>query len=174
MVRDAFIALGHDAWSCDIKKSESWTSRHIQGDVLDVLTGGWDMMIAHPPCTYLSYAGQRWLKNNPPRQRLLIEAADFAMRLMSAPVPMIALENPRGHLTSLLGRASQVVNPCDFGDPYKKCTHLWLKNLPPLMSTMRVTNPIKNWTTTKVHSAADPSRTPTGMARAMAEQWGRC
>lgn len=170
-VRDAFAQLGHDAWSCDILPSDT-IGNHIQTNVLEVLNDGWDMAVCHPPCTYLSYAGMRWFKTQPGRMQLAKEALGFALQLMNAPIPMICMENPRGLLTKWYRRADQVIQPWQFGEPATKETHLWLKNLPPLMYSQIHINPVINWTEKNRRSAKERSKTFPGIAAAMAHQWG--
>lgn len=127
-VRDAFAAVGCDAWSCDILPSEK-DGQHIQGDALEVLGDGWDLMIAHPPCQYLSYAGiGHWHK--PGRAEKRQAAADFFLQLAAAPIPHICIENPRGVMSQWYRRPDQTIDPWMFGDPARKRTDLWLKGLP--------------------------------------------
>lgn len=130
-VRDAFIRRGHDAVSCDIIDTES-QGPHIKGDAIEAAySGSWDMMVAHPPCTYLSYAGMRhW--NNPGREAERQRAMIFFKTLMDAPIEKICVENPMGEPCKHF-KNYQTVNPFDFGEPVRKRTLLWLKNLPPLM-----------------------------------------
>jgi hypothetical protein len=143
-VRDAFRALGHDAMSCDLLPTET-PGPHYQGDVRDVLTAGrWDVMIAHPPCTYLTRSGYHWC-NRPdsapgvmplkgePRRKAMIEAAAFFAMLLSAPVAHIAVENPRPISHANLPPPSQVITPWQHGHGETKDTCLWLVNLPPLV-----------------------------------------
>lgn len=171
-VREAFAQLGHDAWSCDILPTDI-PGKHIQGDVLNILNDGWDMMIAHPPCTYLSNAGMRWFQVQPGRTQLAKEAFEFVLCLANAPIPMIAIENPRGLLTQWYRRADQVIQPWQFGEPATKETHLWLKQLPPLLYTQIHMNPLVNWTERGHRSAKERSKTFPGIAAAMAQQWGK-
>ena len=171
IVRDAFKARGHDAWSCDILPTER-PGQHIVNDVRNVLDAGWDLMIAHPPCTYLANVGMPWFKRQPDRMQKAIQAFDFAMTLMDAPIPLIALENPVGLISKWYRSQDQIVNPSDFGDPMTKKTCLWLKGLPPLMATLVITNPVSNWTEFNVRSPKLRSKTFPGFAAAMAAQWG--
>lgn len=129
-VRDAFKQLGHDAWSCDILPSET-EGNHIQADVLTVLNDGWDLMVAHPPCTKLSYAGLRWFKVQPNRMDEARVAFEFFMKMVNAPIPQIAIENPKGFPLKWYRMSDQKIHPYMFGEPFTKETHLWLKNLPP-------------------------------------------
>lgn len=128
IVRDAFVAKGHNAWSCDLLPTEK-PGNHIQGDVLEILNDSWDLMIAHPPCTYLSYAATaHW--NKPGRAEKRKEAMDFFMQLYNAPIPKICVENPRGYPMIAFRSADQIIQPYYFGDREMKTTCLWLKNLP--------------------------------------------
>jgi hypothetical protein len=177
--RRAFRALGHDAWSCDLLPAEDG-GEHIQGDVRLVLRDGWDMMLAHPPCTHLATSGARWFKGKLDEQQF---ALDFAARLLCAPVPRIALENPMSIISTWIRPADQVIQPHEFGHPEFKTTWLWLKELAPLVATHRLTIPTRNsdeWRAwNKVHRAAPGpdrwkvrSRSYEGIAAAMARQWG--
>ena len=170
VVRDAFRECGHDAWSCDVKYAETDSEYHLQCDVRDILRDGWDLMVAHPPCTYLSYAGARWF-NAPGRQEKRDAALAFFTELLNAPIGKIAVENPRGVAARLIRKPDDVIEPYQFGDPYKKRTYLWLKELPPLMATYVCSEYEVNWTS-RVHGAVSRSRTFPGVARAMAQQWG--
>jgi len=184
IVRDAFAARGHDAWSCDLLPTER-PGNHIQGDVLAILGDGWDLMIAHPPCTYLSRAGARWWKT-PGREVLADSAAEFVFKLRDAPIEKIAIENPVGQLNHRWRYPDQAVEPFYFGDPFTKKTCLWLKNLPPLFTTF-VCSERRAWLpsntghgkrggqrsqTGVAKNIKDSSRTFPGIAKAMAEQWG--
>lgn len=169
VVRDAFIARGHDAWSCDLLPTER-PGPHIVGNVFLLLEDGWDLMIAHPPCTYLTRAGDRWYRDSPQRR----DAVWDVIRLSIAPIPRIAIENPRGALSSRWRRPDQVLQPWMFGEGEVKATCLWLKNLPPLMATAVVEG-----REPRVHHAAPGpdrwkvrSRTLPGLAAAFADQWG--
>jgi hypothetical protein len=179
-VRDAFIARGHDAWSCDLLPSEGDSNYHIQGDVLNELQPGrWDLMIAHPPCTLLTRAGARWWKGREAEQK---EALDFVLRLMAADIPKIAIENPPGAIGTRIRKADQYIQPWEHGDPEKKMTGLWLKGLPKIKPTKNVYDEMMNLPEklrSKCHYAApgpdrwkERSRTYQGIAKAMAEQWG--
>jgi hypothetical protein len=131
-VRTAFRARGHDAWSCDVKPCSD-AGPHIQGDALDVIKfGGWDLMIAHPPCTFLSVAGNAWL-NRPGRKEARAKALEFFIALYNAPVPRICVENPAGYPCSAFRAPDQQIHPYYFGESQMKRTLLWLKNLPPLV-----------------------------------------
>lgn len=189
-VRDAFIRAGHDAISCDILPSDSDFGPHIHGDILNVDFSGYDLMIAHPPCTYLSVSGLHWNKRNPERHKETIKALEFVRRLLSAPVDKIALENPVSCISSQIMKPSQIIQPHQFGHDASKKTCLWLKNLPNLTPTKPIEprmcggeNEQKprwgNQTDSgqnKLGPSADRwkirSKTYQGIADAMADQWG--
>ena len=151
VVRDAFIKQGHEAISCDLLPSESDLGEHYQGDVTDILYDGWDMMIAHPPCTYLAVSGARWFYHpedkhlpyeerrphplHPNRKQLQEEALDFIKLLMKAPIEKIAIENPVGVISTKIRKPEQIIQPYMFGHSESKKTCLWLKNLQPLQPT---------------------------------------
>lgn len=171
VVRDAFRARGHDAWSCDLLPTEGDPRRHIQGDVLPVIYLGWDLMIAHPPCTHLAVSGARWFKD---KQREQADALDFVRALLDAPIPRIALENPISIISSRIRKPDQIIQPWMFGHGETKATCLWLKGLPKLTPT-----DIVDGREARVHRMApgpdrwrDRSRTYPGIAAAMAQQWG--
>lgn len=181
IVRDSFLAKGHDAISCDILDTDV-PGPHHRGDVLDILNDGWDLMIAHPPCTFLTNAANRWLYEDSAKstveQRLLRRdmAIAFFKLMLCAPVEKIAVENPFPHkwVVEQVGRYSDMVQPWMFGDPESKGVYWWLKNLPPLMSTVTETNrEQKKWRMSpgperdKMRSQFFPL-----MAEAMADQWG--
>ncbi len=134
-VREAFRKLGHDAWSCDLLPSDDNSPYHIQGDVLDHLADGWDMMVAHPPCTYLSSSGLHWNKRVLGREQKTEAALVFTKQLLDAPIPKIALENPVGRVSSAIRKPDQTIQPWMFGEDASKSTCLWLKNLPILKPT---------------------------------------
>ena len=172
IVRDAFAARGHDAWSCDFLPTES-PGLHYQGDVRGVLTDTWDLMIAHPPCTYLARAGARWWKQHG-RRKLRNDALEFVRMLLESSIPKVALENPPGAIGSHIRSADQYVQPWQFGHGEVKMTGLWLKGLP-LLKPTRIVEGRKP----RVHYAApgpdrwkERSRFYPGIAAAMAEQWG--
>ena len=192
-VRDAFSALGHDAWSCDILPTES-PGNHYQCDVLDVLGLGWDLMIAHPPCTYLASAGLHYCNTRPERKAFRDQAAEFFFSLWRAPIYRICIENPVGYMNSFWRKPDQIVQPWYFGDKELKTTCLWLRKLPRLMGSKEVAmaphkftpKPIKtivrktgdkagqpyNYYWRQGKSAKDRAKTFPGIAAAMAEQWG--
>lgn len=183
-VRRAFRARGHDAYSCDLLPADDG-GEHIQGDARAVLTDGWDLMVAHPPCTYLSRAGARWWKDAE-RQVKADAAAEFFMALWRAPIERIAIENPIGQMNRRWRYPDQTIQPWQFGHPFTKATCLWLKNLPPLMSTVLCAERTAflpsntGWNRRKgqrsqpgiVNGGKDASRTFEGIAGAMAAQWG--
>lgn len=171
VVRDAFIAYGHDAMSCDLLPSER-PGPHYTGDVRDVLHGCWDLMVAHPDCTHLSVSGARHFADKRMDGRQAKGIA-FFMELMRAPVERICIENPVCIMSRLYRKPDQIVQPWQFGHGETKATCLWLKNLPKLFPTQVVEG-----RTPRVHFASpsptrwkERSRTYEGLARAMAEQW---
>ena len=133
-VRDAFIARGHDAISCDLLPTEA-PGPHYQGDVMDIIGDGFDLMIAHPPCTYLAVSGLHWNGRTPGRAQKTEDALDFVRMLMSANVPRIAVENPVSCISTRIRKPDQVIQPWWFGEDASKKTCLWLKGLPPLIPT---------------------------------------
>jgi hypothetical protein len=170
VVREAFREKGHNAWSCDLLPSEDG-GPHIQGDVLGVVGLGWDLMIAHPPCTHLAVSGARWFAEKREEQ---IEALDFVRALLSAPIPRIALENPVSIISSRIRKPDQIIQPWQFGHGEVKATCLWLKGLPRL-----IPSEIVEGREPRVHRMPpgpdrwkERSRTFRGIARAMADQWG--
>ena len=178
-VRDAFIAAGHDAVSCDLLPSES-QGPHIQGDVCDLLQQPWDIVIAHPPCTYLANSGVRWLHIDESRWPLLREGAAFFMKCLNANAKMVAVENPVMHKYARAEIGGMfpnfTVQPWQFGDRAKKRTCFWTKNLPPLNPTSNLT--AKDAVAECHLESPGPdrwknrSRTYLGIAEAMAKQWG--
>ena len=136
IVREAFRAIGHCAMSCDLQPSRI-PGPHYQGDVRDILDFGWDMMIAHPPCDYLASSGLHWNGRIPGRSELTLNALDFVRELLAANIPMIALENPVGCISSQIRKPDQIIQPYEFGDDASKRTCLWLKELPILLPTRR-------------------------------------
>lgn len=182
IVRDAFRKRGHDAWSCDLLPTEI-PGQHIQGDVLEVLNDGWELMIAHPPCTYLSNAGAvhyygKKARNVKERIRKGYIAKDFFMRLFEAPIEKICIENPTPCRMFRLPLHSQIIQPYEFGHPFTKRTLLWLKNLSNLIPTDIVnerqsTKIAGNWFNRGgLERQRNRSKTFRGIAEAMAEQWG--
>jgi site-specific DNA-cytosine methylase len=135
ITRNAFASLGHNAVSCDFLPSEL-PGNHYQGDVLDVINEGWDLMIAHPPCTYLSYAGNAYF-NLPGRSQMRIDALQFFNKLLNAPIKFICVENPQGIIDKVIRKHDQIIHPYYFGEKHLKRTCLWLKNLPLLYYTLQ-------------------------------------
>ena len=171
IVRDAFAQIGHCAVSSDILPSER-PGEHYQGDVRDILSNGWDLMIAHPPCTHLAVSGARWFKD---KQREQKEALEFVRELMDAPIPRIAIENPVSVISSRIRKPDQIIQPWMFGHGETKATCLWLKNLPKLKPTNIVDGRIS-----RIHRMAphpdrwkSRSRTYPGIAAAMADQYSK-
>lgn len=175
-VTKAFRRVGVEAYSCDIQEcSGGHPEWHIQGDALEqAYSGEYDLMIAHPPCTYLSKAGARWMKPKggmvcQVRFALAMQAKDFFMKLLDAPIPYVAVENPIPLKICGLPKCTQIVHPYQYGDPYSKTTLLWLKNLPELQST-NVVEPIGSWTELN-RKVSKRSKTFNGIADAMVNQW---
>ena len=196
VVRDAFEEAGHDAWSCDLLPTESErtieSGKHIQGDVLGVINNGWDMMIGHPPCNYISYAGTAYW-NLPGRSFKRLEALNFFAQLWEAPIEKICLENPKSCASPVVAKYSQEIQPYYFGDPQLKTTWLWLKNLPLLkwekqntlfdvQSSTGKPEPIRIDNTTRkkkryftdavIRDPKERAKFWPGIAKAMANQWG--
>lgn len=170
IVRNAFANLGHDAISCDLLPSEL-PGKHYRGDVRDLLTSDWDLMIAHPPCTHLAVSGARWFKIKQKEQQ---EALYFVSLLLKAPIERIALENPISIISTHIRKPDQIIQPWQFGHPETKATCLWLKGLPLLQPTNIVSGREH-----RIHRMPpgpdrwkERSRTFTGIADAMAIQWG--
>ena len=180
IVRDAFSRKGHFAVSADILPTES-IGYHYHGDVLNILNDGWDLMVAHPPCTYLTNAGNRWLHEDSAESTAAerLENREHAIRffqeLQNAPIDRIAIENPtpHGYVTDRVGMYHDKIQPWMFGHPEKKGICLWLKNLPPLMSTMteQQRDPKVHWMGPSADRQKERSKFFTGIAEAMAEQW---
>lgn len=191
----AFRELGHEAFSCDIEPcSGGHPEWHIQDDALLVINEGWDLIVAHPPCTYLTVTGNRWFnverygEKAIKRHRLREEAAQFFMAFINADCERIAVENPIGYMSSTFRKPDQIIHPYMFGDPERKATCLWLKGLPLLEATNVVEPEIIKYkngkgTDSRWHMetmklppkerAKERSKTFPGIARAMANQWGR-
>lgn len=181
-VRDAFKDAGWDAWSCDLLPTET-PGQHYQGDVREVLGNGWDMLIAHPPCTHLAVSGARWWAGKRQEQR---EAIEFARLLIEAPIAKVCVENPIGKLSTAVRKPDQIVQPWQFGHDASKATCLWLKGLPKLSTTKevapRVVDGRPRWSnqTDSGQNRLGPSadrwklraETYQGIAQAMAAQWG--
>tara|TARA_R100000149_G_C5776852_1_gene74625 strand:+ start:10 stop:597 length:588 start_codon:yes stop_codon:yes gene_type:complete len=184
IVRDAFAKRGHNAWSCDILPTES-LGNHLQGDVLEHLDKDWDMMIAHPPCTHLAVSGARWFTEGKKPWSLQEEALSFVRTLLNAPIDKIALENPVSVISTKIKKPNQIIQPFEYGHDVTKKTCLWLKNLPNLKPTKIVKPDIvlvngKKMSRMHYESFKLPpkergkvrSKFYTGIAEAMAEQWG--
>ena len=171
-VRDAFRSRGHDAWSCDLLECDGDPGWHLQRPVEQVLADGWDLMIAHPPCTHLAVSGARHFHRKQSEQA---EALNFVRLLMSAPIDRWCIENPVSIISSAIARPSQIIQPWQFGHGETKATCLWLKNLPLLRPTNCVSG--REGRVWLMPPAPDRwkerSRTYQGVADAMAEQWGR-
>ncbi len=183
-VRDAFIRAGHQAMSCDMLPTDK-TGPHYQGDVRDVLHNGWDLLIGHPPCTYLSVSGMHWTTRGLRDPQLTEDALAFARLLMDAPIARIAIENPVSIISSRIRKPDQIIQPYQFGHDASKKTCLWLKGLPPLRPTAfvdpRIVGGKPRWANqtdsgqNKLPPSADRwrmrSKTYQGIADAMAAQW---
>ena len=169
-VRDAFIAKGHDAVSCDLLPTDA-PGPHHEGDVNDLLVERWDLLIAHPPCTHLAVSGARWFKDKKEEQK---EALDFVRLLLNANIERIALENPISVISSQVRKPDQIIQPWQFGHGETKATCLWLKNLPRLVPT----NIVEGREAIVHKMPPGPNRwklrslTYQGIADAMAAQWG--
>lgn len=192
--KDAFRERGHDAWSCDLDEDPEgrWPEFHLRGDVRQFLADGWDLMIAHPPCTYLASSGLHWNHRTPGRAEKTEEGLALVRDLMAAPIERIAIENPVGCIGTRIRKADQTIQPYEFGDDASKATCLWLKGLSPLRPTARlagrtVTDPrngktVERWANqtdggqNRLAPSADRwklrSTTYPGIAAAMADQWG--
>lgn len=185
--RRLWRSAGHAAWSCDLLPAEDGSPYHIQGDAIVALTMGWDLMIAHPPCTYLCASGMHWTTRGLRDPQLTEDALAFVRLLMNAPIPRIAIENPVGAIGSRIRPADCWVQPFEHGDDASKRTGLWLKNLPPLVPTTivapRMVNGRPRWAnqTDSGQNRLGPSpdrwqvrsKTYDGIARAMVAQWSR-
>ncbi len=172
VVRNAFRVRGYDAVSCDLLPSEDGSPHHIQGDVLSVIDGGWDLAIFHPPCTHLAVSGARWFADKRQEQA---DALAFVSALMACRIPAWALENPISVISSKIRKPDQIINPWQFGHGETKATCLWLHGLPKLSAT----DVVDGRTARVHHEPPGPdrwkkrSRTYSGIAAAMADQWGR-
>ncbi len=183
IVRDEFIKRGHDAWSCDVVDSTA-PGPHIKDDVLRTLDRDWDLAIFHPDCTYLAVSGLHWNKRRPERAQKTEESLGFVRKLMECSIPRWGLENPIGCISSRIRKPDQIIQPWQFGEDASKATCLWLKHLPPLMSTRILpgghkarranqTPSGKNKLGPSPERAMLRAKTYKGIAEAMAEQWGR-
>lgn len=185
VVRNAFMRAGHYALSCDLLPSDSPLGDHYQGNVLDILDHGWDLMIAHPPCTYLCSSGLHWNKRRPERAKQTEEALDFVRLLLDAPIPKIALENPIGCISTRIRPPDQTIQPWQYGHDASKATCLWLKGLAQLRPTSfvepRIVDGKRRWGNqtdsgqNRLPPSADRwkirSETYSGIAEAMVSQW---
>lgn len=183
IVREAFVKQGHDAWSCDFLPTEI-PGNHIQDDVLNHLDEGWDLMVAHPTCTYLTNAGVCWLHKDKKRWKQLEKGCVFFNKLKNAPITHICIENPipHGYAKDKIGTYSQLIQPYEFGHLERKATCLWLKNLPTLVPTKIVKKEMNllpkniaqrtHYMTPGPNRWKERSRTFNGIAQAMATQWG--
>lgn len=204
VVREAFRARGHEAWSCDTEEADDDSPWHIQGDVLGFLNGGWDLGIFHPPCTFLTVTGNKWFYHPadeempvvdrrphprfPDRLKKREEAAAFFMAIANAPIEKLAIENPVGYMSTAWREPDQIIQPYQFGHVEPKQTCLWLKNLPCLEPTKHVEpdyyypksggKRMPRWyayadkSQGQAHRASIRSKTFSGIAEAMADQWG--
>ncbi len=184
-VRDAFLARGHDAVSCDLLPTDA-PGPHYQGPVQDIISERWDLMIAHPPCTYLSVSGMHWTTRGLRDPQLTEDALEFVRMLMCAPVPRIAIENPVSVISTRIRKPDQIITPSQFGHDASKKTCLWLQGLPLLRPTQlvepRIIGGRKRWgnQTDSGQNRLSPSpdrwkirsATYPGIAAAMADQWG--
>jgi len=183
-VRDAFIAKGHDAMSCDMLPTDN-SGPHYQGDVFDIINDGWDLMVAHPPCTYLTNSGVSWLYRKEGRWIDMIKGAEFFSQILESPIPRIAVENPIMHKYArniIQADYAQIIQPYMFGHTESKATCLWLKGLPVLKPTTDLkaeTMALPDSERQRLHylpPSADRwkkrSETYQGIADAMADQWG--
>jgi hypothetical protein len=182
VVRDAFIRTGHEAMSCDLLPTDA-PGPHYQGDVFDIINDGWDLMIAHPPCTYLSVSGMHWTTRGLRDPQLTEDALAFVQRLMDASVERIAIENPVSIISTRIRKPDQIIQPWWFGHDASKKTCLWLKNLPLLTPTDMLPGDAKTRRGNQTASGQNklpPSKdrwkirsaTYKGIADAMAAQWG--
>lgn len=179
IIREQFALMGHDAWSCDIVKSEI-AGKHLIQDAREVIYQGWDLMIAHPPCTHLSVSGAKHFKEKIKLGKQQA-ALDFVKLLMDAPIEKICIENPVSVISSKIKKPTQIIQPWQFGDCYQKTTCLWLKNLPKLKHTKIVSKgefymspngkKMPKWFSDN-KSSKIRSKTFPGIAKAIAEQWG--
>jgi site-specific DNA-cytosine methylase len=188
VVREAFASRGHDAWSCDLLPAADGALRHIHKDITSVLRTSidWDIIIAHPPCTYLCSSGLHWNKRDPERQEKTEAALALVRWFLELPIEHIAVENPVGCISTRIRKPDQIIHPHQFGHDASKATCLWLKNLPALRPTgsvePRIVSGLPRWSNqtdsgqNRLAPSADRwaerSKTYQGIADAMAEQWG--
>jgi hypothetical protein len=191
-VREAFRRRGHDAWSCDVLPADDGSPFHHQGDVFDFIGLGWDLMVAHPPCTYMTVSGLHWNKRRPERAAKTEEALEFVRRLFAAPIRRKAIENPVSCISTRIRKPDQIIQPWQFGHDASKKTCLWLENLPliPIDPAKRFAGRmvkqngrlVERWSNqtdsgqNRLPPSADRwklrSETYAGIADAMAETWG--
>ena len=185
VIREAFRAVGADAWSCDLEAAEDGSPHHLQCDIFEALKQEWRGFVVHPECRYLSSSGLHWNKRRPGREQLTEAAVAFALACWRAGVPHVCLENPIGRLSRFMGKATQIVQPYQFGEDASKATCFWLRGLPPLRPTGFVeprlvdgrprwgnqTDGGQNKLAPSKHRSMDRARTYPGIARAMASQW---
>ena len=181
-VRRAFRDAGHDAWSCDLLPAGDGSPFHYQEDVLGIMHEGWDLGIFFPPCTYICSSGMHWTTRGLRDRKLTEDALGFVEMLMKAPIPMIAIENPVGAISTRIRKPDQIIHPWQFGHPESKTTCLWLKNLPLLKPTLVLDKPSSGVWSNQTPSGqnklgpserrwAERSKTYQGIAEAMASQW---
>lgn len=193
VVRSAFREIGHDAWSCDILPADDASEFHIQDDVLKHLHKDWDLLIAHPPCAYLTLAGNKWMKPEyksrfPNREEQRRKAIEFFLSFTKTTIPRFAIENPTGIMSRFYRKPTQIIQPYEYGHPIRKTTCLWLNGLLPLRPTNIIEpeidyfpsgNSQSKWHTITGHIKCPIQRskarsiTHYGIAKAMAEQWGK-
>lgn len=181
-VRDAFAALGHEAWSCDLLPTDS-PGLHHQGDVIEFIKNNpsWDLMIAHPPCTYLASSGLHWNGRIPSRRQLTLDSLEFVKTLLNAPIARIVLENPIGRINTAIRKPDQIIQPWMFGEDASKSTCLWLKGVNKLEPTDVIKKDRYANQTPSGQNNLGPSKdrwkirstTYQGIATAMAYQWGK-
>lgn len=185
IVREAFRERGHEAWSCDLLDTDITSKYHIKGDAIEALGfKKWDLLIAHPPCTFLTVAANKWMKPEykdkyPTREQDRLDAIAFFMALYNTNVPKVAVENPIGIMSTRFRKPDQILQPWQYGHPETKATCLWLKGLPKLIPTNIVPLPDKRSEAMRIHYLPPSkdrwklrSTTFLGIAKAMAEQWG--
>lgn len=181
VVRDAFIRHGHDAYSCDLLPTDT-RGPHFECDAREMLHADWewDLVIAHPPCTYIAVSGARWMKDNPDRAAAAEDALGFFLACLNAPAKMVCVENPVSAASSRIRKPDQIIQPWQYGHEETKTTCLWLRNLPKLRRTRVVTKRDGNLTPSgqnKLGPSVDRwklrAKTYAGIAEAMATQWGR-
>lgn len=179
VVREAFRDRGHDAWSCDILPSMDNSKYHIQDDVINHLDDGWDLMIAHPPCTFICSGSMNWINRESGRKEKMFTSIDFCKLLINSNIEKIAMENPIGRLSTLYRKPDQIFRVWEFGEMYKKDVCLWLKNLPKLKTkTTLKPEHLKTfdfWSSERYTKSGGSKKSITfkGVATAMAEQWGK-